>query len=61
MVWIRIESSRRVDQTAEMGSKKSIKRLFESNLQQILAWGWLNRISLTHGYVFESKGVWNSN
>ena len=46
MVQIQIESSRRVDQTAEIGSKKLIKRRFESDLKRNLAGGRLDLISL---------------
>ena len=46
MVRIRIKSSQRVNRTAEIGSKKSIKRQFESDLKRNLAGGRLDRISL---------------
>ena len=36
----------RLDQTAEIGSKKSIKSRFEYHLDRILAGGRLDRISL---------------
>ena len=42
--WIQIVAT--IDGTAEMGSKKSIKSRFESDLDQILAGGRSNRISL---------------
>ena len=46
MVRIRIEPMQRLDQTAGIGPKKSIKRQFKSDLKQHLAWGRLDRISL---------------
>ena len=46
MVRIRIESLRRLNLMAEIGSKNSIKRRFKSDLKRILALGRLNRISL---------------
>ena len=36
----------------DLGSKKSIKRRFESDLKQVLAWGQLNPISLLWAYSF---------
>ena len=42
----RIEIFATIDRTAEIGSKKSIKRRFESALDQILAGGRSNRINL---------------
>ena len=55
MVRIWIESSRRVDRTAGIGSKKLIKRWFESNLNQNLAWGRLDGVSLQES---EWTGKW---
>ena len=46
MVQIQIKSSRRLDRTAEIESKKSIKRRFQSDLKQNLAGGRLDHISL---------------
>ena len=37
-----------INQTAGIGSKKSIKRQFESDLKRVLALGRLNRISLAY-------------
>ena len=62
MVRIRIKLLRRVNRTAEIGSKKLIKRQFESDLKLILALGWLNRISLElrdrDWNWFYDKGIW---
>ena len=44
-LWFKFES-KRANRTAEIGSKKLIKRRFESDLKQILAWGRLDHISL---------------
>ena len=46
-IWIRIriEIIATIDRTAEFGSKKSIKRRFEYDLDQISRWPWLDRIS----------------
>ena len=46
IVQIRIESIRRVNRTAGMGWKKSIKSRFEYDLKRNLAQGQSNRISL---------------
>ena len=46
MVRIRIKIIATVDQMAEIGSKKSIKSRFESDLDRILAGGPSNRNSL---------------
>ena len=42
----RIEIVATIDRTAKFGSKKSIKRQFESNLERNLAGGRLHHISL---------------
>ena len=42
----RIKIVATIDRTAEFGSKKSIKSRFEYNLDQILAGGRLDRMSL---------------
>ena len=54
-----MESSRQVNQAAGIGLKKSIKRRFESDLKQNLAWGWSNGISLTatHAIPFPCTDV----
>ena len=49
MVRIWIELLRQVDRTDGIRSKKSIKRWFESDLKQNLAWGRLDRITLKSG------------
>ena len=54
MVWIRIEIVATIDWTAEIGSKKSIKSRFESNLDQILAGGRSNCISLLQSQFFKT-------
>ena len=46
MIRIRIESLQQVNRTAEIESKKSIKRPFESDLKQILALVRLDGMSL---------------
>ena len=46
MVPIQIEIVTTIDRTAEIVSKNSIKSQFEYNLDQILAGGRSNRISL---------------
>ena len=46
MVQIQIKLSQQLNQTAGIGSKKSIKRRFEFNLKRILALCRLNHISL---------------
>ena len=56
MVRIWIESLQRVDWTAEIGSKKSIKRQLESDLSWNLAGGQLDCISLP---LWEPNGTSN--
>ena len=46
LVWIRIVATISIDSGDNFGSKKSIKRRFESDLKWNLAWGRLNHISL---------------
>ena len=48
LVWFRIESSRRVNRTAQIGSEKSIIIRFKFDFKQNLAQGRSNRISLDH-------------
>ena len=50
----RIEIVATIDRTAEIGSKKSIKSRFKSDLDQILAGGRSNRISLVNCMINES-------
>ena len=52
-IWVRIwiEIVATIDRTGKFGSKMSIKRRFEYNLDRILGWPWLDRISL-HYFLF---------
>ena len=57
MVRIRIEASRRVNRTAEIGPKKLIKRPFEYDLKQNLAQGRFNRINLVATHQLQDQTV----
>ena len=46
-----------IDRTAKFGSKMSIKRLFEYDLDQNLAQGRSNGISLHNGKPLQSVGL----
>ena len=63
MVQIQIELSRWVIWTAGIGSKKSIKILFESDLKRNLVWGWLDHICLNLGpkkYTKCDSRIWDA-